>query len=80
MPKLTLYHTAGCHLCEQAKALILTHLDHNNLAQGCLELADIAEDNALYERYGVLIPVLRIEATNQELHWPFGLDDLQRLL
>jgi hypothetical protein len=76
MIRLTLYHTAGCHLCEEAEALILACLARPD----SLERTDIAEDEALLARYGVLIPVLRDHATGRELHWPFGTHEIQGIL
>lgn len=65
--------TAGCHLCEQALELI-------RRAAPVLEvtLVDIAEDDALIERYGEKIPVLRL--AGRELSWPFGLLDVRMLV
>ena len=36
-----------------------------------VELVDIADSDGLFERYGLLIPVLRRVDTGQELGWPF---------
>ncbi len=64
--------TAGCHLCDQALAVI-------RCAAPTLELTltDIAEDDELITRYGERIPVLRMKGT--ELCWPFGLLDVRAL-
>ena len=69
---LMLYGTAGCHLCEQASAL---------LRQAGLQAteADVATDDALLERYGVRIPVL-VRADGAELDWPFDAATLARFL
>ena len=82
---LIFYHTAGCHLCEQAEALLQT------LQTGRPDLrwslVDIADDDALFARYGCSIPVLKRaqeadpeRATPppeaQELAWPFDLRGL----
>ncbi|CAM4254585.1 glutaredoxin family protein [Vibrio neonatus] len=69
--KVTLYSTEGCHLCEQAYAL---------LSQVGIELQviDIAFDDALFARYGVTIPV--VQYNKQELNWPFDLQQLQQWL
>jgi hypothetical protein len=80
MSRLTLYHTAGCHLCEEAEALVLACLAGRGDGAGRLELADIAEDAELLARYGVSIPVLRAEESGRELHWPFGREDVQGIL
>ncbi len=60
---LTLFGTSACHLCELAEALLeQASLDY--------EAVDISESDALFERYGVTIPVLRRE-DGAELNWPF---------
>ena len=40
---------------------------------------DISESDALFERYGVLIPVLR-HPDGGELHWPFSAEQLEQFL
>lgn len=62
------YTTAGCHLCEQALALLAP------LAAGLdlrIDSHDIADDDGLTERYGVRIPVVRLEGSEVDLGWPF---------
>jgi hypothetical protein len=68
LSNLTLYTTEGCHLCEAAQALLVARRQ----AQPTLawEAVDIANDDALFERYGWSIPVLR-RADGRELAWPF---------
>ena len=48
MIELTLFTTAGCHLCEQAQALL------NQVNQQTIEVhpVDIALDDDLLEQYG----------------------------
>ncbi len=60
---LTLFGTSACHLCELAEDLLL---------QAGVEFTtvDISESDALFERYGITIPVLRRE-DGAELNWPF---------
>lgn len=68
---LTLYTTAGCHLCDEA----LTLLDPW-LAKGLkLALVDIAEDELLMARYSVRIPVVA-SACGAEVSWPFTAEKL----
>jgi hypothetical protein len=62
--KLLLYGTRSCHLCEQAGAMLYA-------AGMTVEYIDIAEDEALLERYGMRIPVLRRVDSGAELDWPF---------
>ncbi len=60
---LTLYGTSACHLCELAAELLIA-------AGASCRHVDISESDELFERYGVLIPVLRRE-DGAELNWPF---------
>ncbi len=71
---LLLYSTVGCHLCEQAQRLVWERL-------GCVapEL-DVVDDEDLYARYGVRIPVLKRLDTGAELGWPFDAAALARFL
>lgn len=62
--ELVLYGTSGCHLCEEAQALLAA------LEGADWQEVDIAEDDSLLERYGVRIPVL-VRADGAELGWPF---------
>ncbi len=80
MTGLTLYHTSGCHLCEEAVALTQACMAAKGMKLDCLDLEEISEDADLLERYGLLIPVLRIADTEQELNWPFGLPEIQHFL
>ncbi len=65
---LVLLGTEGCHLCEQAEALLaVLHV--------VPEQIDIAGDDRLLSRYGVTIPVLKYGT--EELMWPFKLEELQ---
>lgn len=65
--RLKLYVTAGCHLCEEALAV----LAQAGLAE-VVERVEIGYDAELAERYGWRIPVLRIEPGGVEIDWPFG--------
>ena len=69
MPVVNLYTTLGCHLCEQALALL-----HRAQAQG-IEFAicevEISESASLMDVYGVRIPVVREQGATEELGWPF---------
>ena len=68
MKTLYLYTTAGCHLCEQAEALVAPCLVRYGLV---LEPIEIADSEDLMRRYGVRIPVLRLAGETRELGWPF---------
>ena len=81
MSTVVLYTTLGCHLCEQAKALINPLLTKNSWQ---LREVDIADDDRLIAKYGVRIPVLAIPNTDKpndyndykELDWPFTANDI----
>ena len=62
---LTLFHTDGCHLCEQAWGLV----EEAGLADQTRQ-CDIMDDAQRLAAYRVRIPVLRDEA-GRELGWPF---------
>lgn len=68
--EVELLTTEGCHLCDQAQAM-LERVRPDILVCKC----DIAESDELIERYGERIPVFR--HAGRELAWPFGLLDLQ---
>lgn len=74
---LTLYHTAGCHLCEEAEQLLQQVLNPDFFSW---TLVDIVESDELVERYGVRIPVLLRNASSAELGWPFGVEELIEFL
>jgi glutaredoxin len=70
---IKLYGTTFCHLCEEAEFV---------LRETGVEAAhiDIAEDDALLERYGTRIPVLQRMDTGAELGWPFDAAAVSRFL
>ena len=72
-----LYTTVGCHLCEQAEALAAPLCREHGLA---LRPVEIADSDALLERYGVRIPVVRLEDAAGELGWPFDGEQLAHYL
>jgi len=65
---LVLYGTSACHLCEQAEALLVEALPAGG--DVCYRKVDISTDDALFERYGWIIPVLA-RPDGKELSWPF---------
>ncbi|MGM0952230.1 MAG: glutaredoxin family protein [Pseudomonadota bacterium] len=75
--ELVFYTTDQCHLCELAEALLV----HTPMPEPVpVEAVDIAQSEALVERYGTRIPVLRRNDTGAELDWPFTSDQLQTFL
>jgi len=68
LPECQLFGTLGCHLCEQAEALLMPFAEGGLL----VEPIDIAEDEGWLARYGARIPVLRRQDNGEELDWPFA--------
>lgn len=77
MKQFILYGTSGCHLCEIAHTMIEKALA-GRPEHACGEV-DIADDDALFERYGIRIPVL-LHPDGRELGWPFDEAELGAFL
>lgn len=79
---LVLYSTPACHLCETAAALLqeLSQANAPGLVPFTVTEIDIVADDALFQRYGVRIPVLSVEGRAGELGWPFDLQMLYEFL
>ena len=75
MAKWVLYHTDGCHLCEQAEQLLKPLLSSADE----LQLIDIMSDDALILEYQISIPVLKNQQ-GQQLFWPFTASQAQQFL
>ena len=75
-PECQLFGTLGCHLCELAEAILMPLVEHGLM----VELVDIADSDALFETYGLLIPVLRRVDTGAELDWPFDTEQVAHFL
>lgn len=61
---LTLYSTWGCHLCDDAAKLLSA-----SGTAGDFKIVDIVDDEQMFSRYRVRIPVL--VRGDKELDWPF---------
>lgn len=62
--KAKLYSTKFCHLCEEAEKII-------HQAGITTTIIDIVEDDNLFKKYRIRIPVLQRIDNNAELDWPF---------
>ena len=71
---LILYQRDDCHLCD----LALDVLAQARVPE--FESVFIDGDQALEERYGLRVPVLRDRARGVELEWPFDVDRLRGFL
>jgi len=74
---LTLIGKPGCHLCDDARAVVTTVLD--SFSTVALEEFSILDDTALYEKYVEEIPVLLL---NGKVHniWRVDPDRLRTAL
>lgn len=74
---LIFYTTAGCHLCDVARQVY-----QSTLSQDFFEVqeVDVADEDALIERYGARIPVMRRLKDDTELNWPFDQQALMDFL
>jgi uncharacterized membrane protein len=75
---LLLLGTAGCHLCEEAEAIIRECL--GNDYQQVIEVIDIAEQEHWQAQYAIRIPVLYHPATKKELAWRFDQADVEAFI
>ncbi len=73
MSKITLLGTSACHLCEQAEDLL-------KAINVSYQKIDIAEQEQWQARYAIKIPVLLNSECQQELCWPFAIEDIQAFL
>jgi glutaredoxin len=76
MTTLTLYTTAGCHLCDLADVILQALASQYQLT---IVATEIGDDDQLVERYGIRIPVVRF-ADNSEIGWPFDQHDIENKL
>ena len=72
--RLTLYQRDDCPLCDQA----LDVLARARVPEFASVWID--DDDALEERYGTRVPVLRNEVDGRELDWPFEVEALRALV
>lgn len=68
-----LFGTEGCHLCEEAQAITTE-------AGLSVQVLDIMDKTEWQDEYGIRIPVLRHQASDQELGWPFDLTQINRFV
>ena len=72
---LELLVTASCGRCDDALDWLLSMPE---LAGRTLVTRDVVDDDALLDRYGERVPVLRVGRA--ELDWPFDAEMLRRAL
>jgi hypothetical protein len=69
--RLILFQRDDCKLCDEALALLAAARVPD------FESVWIDDDGALEDRYGTRVPVLRDEASDRELDWPFDAESLR---
>ncbi|WP_042144375.1 MULTISPECIES: glutaredoxin family protein [unclassified Pseudoalteromonas] len=74
MFNITLYHTQGCHLCEQAYELLIQVVDASKI-----QLVDIIDSEAHMALYQTSIPVIENNHNGNKLFWPFNEQDIKGL-
>ena len=74
--QVQLLGTQGCHLCEQAHALLQSFVFEGLQ----VELVDIMDDPVWLNAYALSIPVLRRVDSNTELAWPFSVLQIAHFL
>lgn len=70
---MKLYVRPGCHLCDEALALLLQ-------SRVSVTRINIDQNPELQQQYGVLIPVLYDPKTDRELLWPFTYEDIVKFI
>jgi hypothetical protein len=72
-PRLILYERDGCHLCDEARALLDEMLGRDRYAR-----VDIEADDDLVVRYGFRIPVISLDGIDR-LEAPIEREDVRAL-
>lgn len=75
-PRLVLYGRVGCHLCEEARALVASVASETGAPWAEIDVDDDAE---LAERYAELVPVVTVDGVQQG-YWRIDADRLRRAL
>jgi len=76
-----MYTTLGCHLCDEAEALLVENGFIDVLAAMGVSFVkhDVADDVSLFKVYGERIPVLQM-GDALPLYWPFTAAELATYL
>ncbi|MDO9205154.1 glutaredoxin family protein [Methylotenera sp.] len=77
MIQLQLYSTSHCHLCEEAENILEIIGKQHDISWTTIE---ITEDANLYEKYSLIIPVVKRKNYNTELVWPFSINEIEKLI
>ena len=77
MRAVRFYTTSGCHLCDEAWALLEPVARRRGVA---IECVDIMDDSVAESAYAASIPVVECDARAEPLRWPFDVAALYRYL
>jgi len=72
--RLVLYQRDDCHLCDLALEVLAAARAPE------FDSVFIDDDEALEQRYGVRVPVLRNQHSGAELEWPFDVERVREFL
>jgi len=75
-PRVTLISRPGCHLCDDARAVIATVTEEVGEA---FEEVDVRSDPALLDRYAEMIPVTLVDGRQHD-YWRVSPDRLRQAL
>ena len=74
--QITLYTTAGCHLCDLAESILSAVKTEYPVK---IIATEIGDNDDLIVQYGIRIPVLKF-SDGSEIGWPFEQDDIESKL
>lgn len=72
----TLYGTTGCHLCEQAQAIVAQLQQEFAITLTQVDIAEGEQAAQWVQLFGERIPVLENTDQGVMLDWPFDVDTL----
>ncbi len=72
MVQVKLYTTTGCHLCEEAEAMLEFLHTQGKCSWKAVEISD---SDQMIEEYGLKIPVIG-KMDGEEIGWPFSFEEL----
>ena len=77
--RVTLYVRQGCHLCDDARAVLAAALAERGADAPAWDEVDVDSDADLADRYGDLVPVVTVDGVVQG-YWRLDGDRVRRAL
>jgi len=79
-PRVVLYSRTGCHLCDEARALVVAEAEHAGVMWREVDVdRDAADGRDLVAEYGELVPVVEVDGVRQG-YWRIDQARLRRAL